>query len=294
MDNPGSENHDFTTISPSARWLLLMKGHTTVPYARRAAELIEKPTPYKPDFKSKDLDFWIRTLHFEMRYRGIDSLLSDLGTANIIELSSGFSFRGLQMVNEKKVHFIDTDLPGVIALKKGLADEMEDGQGRKGHLEMASLNVLDREEFEGIIRRFGEGPVAIINEGLMMYLNPAEKDQFAGIVRDILKKRGGYWIVGDIYVKNNIKKAIISLNPRLKEYYRQQNIEENRFDSFEDAELFFIERGFKIDREAGLKFRKLSAFPFMIRAMKFRHFFKYFFAERKKIHAIWRLCLADG
>jgi hypothetical protein len=36
-------NRDFSSVSPSAKWLLLMKGHTNIPYARETAELLEYP-----------------------------------------------------------------------------------------------------------------------------------------------------------------------------------------------------------------------------------------------------------
>lgn len=33
----------FDTISPSAKALLLLKGHTNIPFARQAAEIISRP-----------------------------------------------------------------------------------------------------------------------------------------------------------------------------------------------------------------------------------------------------------
>lgn len=91
-------NRNFTTISPSAKSLLLMKGCTNIPFARQTAELIKLPERYNPDYDKKDTTFWARTLHFENRYWSIDNLLSDLAITNILELSSGFSFRGLDTV----------------------------------------------------------------------------------------------------------------------------------------------------------------------------------------------------
>jgi hypothetical protein len=37
---------------------------------------------------------------------------------NILELSSGFSFRGLETTKQKGFYYIGTDLPDVIATKK--------------------------------------------------------------------------------------------------------------------------------------------------------------------------------
>src|SRR5665213_2095041 len=111
------DNRNYNTISPSARTLLLMKGLTDIPFARQAAELMMKPAKYFPDFSNKQFGFWARVAHFENRYLSIGPLLSELPVKNILELSSGFSFRGLELVKEKNVHYIDTDLPEIIEKK---------------------------------------------------------------------------------------------------------------------------------------------------------------------------------
>ena len=48
-------HRDFSSISHSAKWLLFMKGHTTIPFAREAAELLEYPNKYIPDLKREIL-----------------------------------------------------------------------------------------------------------------------------------------------------------------------------------------------------------------------------------------------
>ena len=118
MEQTNLNNRNFNTISPSAKSILLMKGHTNIPFARQTAELLLYPEKYIPDFKCKDLTFWARTIHFESRYWSIDQLLEGLSINNILEISSGFSFRGLEKIKTKGVHYIDTDLPDVIETKK--------------------------------------------------------------------------------------------------------------------------------------------------------------------------------
>jgi hypothetical protein len=39
-------SRDFYSISPSARWMILSKGHTSIPYAKEVAELLEYPGKY--------------------------------------------------------------------------------------------------------------------------------------------------------------------------------------------------------------------------------------------------------
>jgi hypothetical protein len=53
---------DFSSGSPSARWMILWKGYTEIPYAREVAELLEYPNLYVQDFKKRDYTFWTSTL----------------------------------------------------------------------------------------------------------------------------------------------------------------------------------------------------------------------------------------
>jgi hypothetical protein len=123
-----SANRDYSSISPSARSLLLLKGLTSIPFAREAAGLMVSPELYKPDYENTDIGFWARLLHFESRYQSIDQLLSDLSAKNILELSSGFSFRGLAAAQERDVHYIDTDLDNVIELKEDFINALKQAE----------------------------------------------------------------------------------------------------------------------------------------------------------------------
>src|SRR4030042_2794744 len=129
-------NRDFSSISPSAKWLLLVKGYTNIPFAREVAGLLEYPNKYIPDFKKRDYTLWASAIHLESRYWSIDQLLKDLTINNILELSSGYSFRSLEYTMQKGVHYIDTDLPDVIATKKEFVKNLtKDGFNTDGKLE---------------------------------------------------------------------------------------------------------------------------------------------------------------
>src|ERR1043166_118090 len=111
-------NRDYNSISPSAQALLLLKGLSSIPFAKEAAALMLHSEKYEPDVSDKDPYFFAKLLHFENRYWSIDQLLTSLSSRNILEISSGFSFRGLQMTHENNIHYIDTDLPDLIDIKK--------------------------------------------------------------------------------------------------------------------------------------------------------------------------------
>jgi len=243
----------------------MLKGLTQIPYAREAAELMSYPDHYHPDFENTDLAFWTRVVHFESRYWSIDQLFHDLVFHNVMELSSGFSFRGLNMVQEKNIHYIDTDLENVIEYKKDLVKKLvEQDISSPGKLEMLTLNVLDENEFNLIVDRFEDGPLVIVNEGLLMYLNSQEKEKLCKIISGVLARKGGYWITADIYRRTTLTR-LKDNNDELKELTDQQHIEDNMFDDFDVARDFFRKQGFVVDMESTMDFSKITTIPYLFK-----------------------------
>lgn len=263
-----NEARDYTTISPSAKSLLLMKGLTNIPYAKEVSSLMQGPEIFDLDFKEKDFRFWMRVMHFESRYWSVDQLLKKTNHKNILELSSGYSLRGLDMCSKEDVHYIDTDLPEIIATKQQMTEKLGLGKHTKGKLTLLPLNALDETAFNEVIARFDDGPITIVNEGLLMYLNTEEKKRLCHTIYNLLKERGGYWITADIYTK--LSEEIRNAMPKSKseaEFLEQHRIEENKFDSYEAAETFFKQQGFEIVKEADIDFKELSVVPYLLKTL---------------------------
>jgi O-methyltransferase involved in polyketide biosynthesis len=283
-----NNTRDFSSISPSAKWLLLLKGYTNIPFAREAAEMLEYPNKYIPDFKRRDYTFWASTIGLENRYWSIDQLLNDLKIKNILELSAGYSFRSLEYALQKGVHYIDTDLPEIIAAKKEFVTRLnKDGFNLDGKLEILPLNALDENNFHKIIGHFPQGMVTIVNEGLLTYLDKQEKEKLCSIIHGILMKRGGYWITADVCLKNKDAKLGLKFNDEIKEFNEQQKTEDKSFESFKEAEMFFKDMGFMIDKEAKVKYSEMSSFKYLKRSITLRQFFQ--LRGAGKIQATWRL-----
>jgi O-methyltransferase involved in polyketide biosynthesis len=281
-------NRDFSSISPSAKWMILLKGHTNIPYAREVAELLEYPNKYISDFKKRDFTFWASTMGLENRYWSIDQLLNDLTIKNILELSSGYSFRSLEHAKQEGIHYIDTDLPEIITTKKVFLNSLiKDGFNTNEKLELLPLNALDKNNFQEIIGHFPQGEVAIVNEGLLTYLNKQEKEKLCSIIHDVLTERGGYWITADIYLKDKDAKLGLKFNDKIKEFNEQHNTEDNSFESFKDADTFFKDMGFVIDKEAKIKYSEMSSYKYFMKSLTLRQFLK--LRNKGKIQATWRL-----
>lgn len=264
-----TEEKDYSSISPSAKSLLLMKGYTNIPYAKETAALLQGPEIFDLSFDEKDFWFWIRVMHFENRYWTIDQLLRQTEATNILELSSGYSLRGLDLcVRDKTIHYIDTDLPEVIAVKQNLIDRLKLIEKVKGKFELLALNALDETAFTNLVSRFTNGPLTIVNEGLLMYLNLEEKKRLCKIIHNALLQRGGCWITADIYVKRtNDMRANLPTSKREAAFFEKHNIEENKFENYEAAAGFFKSEGFEVVKEAEPDYGKLSVMPHLLKVL---------------------------
>jgi O-Methyltransferase involved in polyketide biosynthesis len=262
------QDRNYSSISPSARSLLLMKGYTNIPFAQQTAALMQGPEAFDLSFDEKDFGFWIRVMHFESRYWSIDQLLKQVPNTNIMELSSGYALRGLHMCMREAVHYIDTDLPEVIATKKQLIEQLRLGGQLKGRFEMAPLNAMDAAAFNEVAGHFADGPVTVVNEGLLMYLNREEKSHLCRTIHNLLQARGGCWITADVYIKRTeeMQRAIIQ-SKREAAFFQEHKIEENKFDNFEEARVFFEEQGFKVIKEAEPNLKELSVMPRLLETM---------------------------
>ncbi|MFX1277320.1 MAG: hypothetical protein ACFFAT_20045 [Promethearchaeota archaeon] len=260
----------FELISPSAKYLLINKALTTIPFAKEAAEVMfgEKNVKSTRE-RINSIGPFLRLIHFEMRYRSVDNALSDIGIKNILEFSSGFSFRGLSMCKDPEVCYIDTDLPQIIDDKKIIVQDL-----RKkfcnypiDNLYLRALNILDEKAFAEIISLFPAGPIAIVNEGLLSYLDELQKRKLCEIIHNLLSIRGGYWITADIYRKTNKEDPIIEdfFDDYVKSFLEIHHVEENRFESFELWEAFFKNCGFDICKKIEASRSQISSIKFLAR-----------------------------
>lgn len=310
--HPTNLSHDFDSISPSAYALLAMKSLTSIPYAREAAALLPQQEKFT-DLSGLQQVHWNRILHFENRYWSIDQLMGGLAATNILELSSGFSFRGLALSREQAVYYIDTDLPAVIAGKQRFVDalvgaaaaDQQPGQSESdqqfdaqagpivpppGHYELQPLNVLDDAAFDAIADRFPAGELTIVNEGLLMYLDLQEKEQLCRNIRNILLKRGGCWITADIYIKK-LEGEPLDTSDSFQRWTDLHNIERKKFSDFQTAEDFFSRMGFVIDAEAKPDYSRLTALEHLRRAAGPEAIDRLRGQRLKRQHATWRLKL---
>jgi O-methyltransferase involved in polyketide biosynthesis len=87
------------------------------------------------------------------------------------------------------------------------------------------------------------GPIAIVQEGLLMYLDEAEKARLAANILSALLERGGAWVTADVYVRSETH---LFREERVKTFLAEHRVEEKKFADWRAAEVFFVGHGFRI------------------------------------------------
>jgi O-methyltransferase involved in polyketide biosynthesis len=240
-----SAARDFSTISPSAKSLLLLKSQTSLPYAKEAAELLfgAEAVGRAKDELLTTPGAELRRRHFELRARSVDIALAEVGASRVLELAAGLSFRGLAMAERTAdVHYVDSDLANIVAIKSEIAGALPT-QPLLGTVRFVDLNAVDAEAFRAAVHQLPPGPIAILHEGLLMYLDDEERNRLATNVTNALRERGGWWITADIYVRTD---AHVFREERTKAFLEQHRVEEKKFASWGAAESFFTTYGFSV------------------------------------------------
>lgn len=238
-------------VTDTAKALMAFKRETeTIPFAKEIAGYFGIDTP--PELKT-DFGFWASVLHFEMRSRSLDYFLEKTKAHTLLELSSGFSLRGLEYCRKNaRVTYLDTDLHSVMTAKLHMLESIR--QATPDNLQFLNLNVLCEDDFPVI-----NNEVLVINEGLLMYFNSEAKCKILKNIHSMLEKNGGTWVTADIYLKHDTHTVGSDHDKKWDKFFKNNHVNENYFDSFDQAEQFFYKNGFQLIKKYEPEFEKLSS-----------------------------------
>lgn len=189
---------------------------------------------------------------FEARHKLLDRLIKESGIRQILELASGLTSRGLIFTEDSSVRFVETDLPLMIEEKRKII-ELLTKRGvipLRTNLFLESANALSFVELKNATRHFSDGPIAIVNEGLLRYLNFEEKAEVAQNVHTLLVSHGGVWITPDISTVRIIDKEKDKAQSRVEKISKLtgRDISKNLFEGPDEAQTFFEHLGFSVER----------------------------------------------
>ena len=194
---------DHSKISPTAKLVAYFRQFSDIPFSRDVATLIHAEDVLKNFSQGTNLtpEFlkWA-ALAAEIRYKSIVSAIKKEGITQVLELASGLSFRGLAMTEDPEYIYVETDLTELMQEKQQILSRIisnHDLRERK-NLFFDAVNILSFPEIESAIRHFKPwDPVAVIHEGLYLYLSMSEKVTAVRNIHSVLSRFGGAWITPD-------------------------------------------------------------------------------------------------
>src|SRR5690348_4412635 len=122
----------FSRISVTAKVAAYYRQFSDIPFAAEAAKSIDANGAFEQILREHGLEREPLTFYapmFEARYKSITELIRKSGAAQVLELASGYSLRGLDLTLSRPLRYVEVDLPEVIATKRALLEELRQNHG---------------------------------------------------------------------------------------------------------------------------------------------------------------------
>lgn len=244
---------DHHKISSTAKMVAFWRQLSDIPYSADVAELMHAGETMDALTRTEGLS--LDELKFlapfaEARFKCLVSALRREKVTQVLELASGLSLRGLIMTREPGLTYVETDLPGILEEKRRIVETLRE----KYHLppqpglHFHAVNALHLDELEAAASVFTPGvPVAIIHEGLLMYLTHDEKRAVARNIHRLLSRFGGVWLTPDLTARDGSRLSDTEAGRKLVHVLTgvtQRDLMETAFDTTEEIQKFFGELGF--------------------------------------------------
>jgi len=224
-----NKQNRLDTISPTALAGLSSYAICGIPLAKEFLDLICKDGIANPpisifnpsgDMPAEDL------IRREVHSRAMDAILRSLldeGRADtILEFASGMSPRGLGLVNDHEVTYIETDISNDFAQKRSLCGRVAEGQGMelKGRHLFYPVDAITMDGMDEVRKQLEPGkPIIITHAGLITYHPPEKRDQISYNFREIMRSApGSLWVTPDPGFLNT---AYLNATTRLSGTYAQ-------------------------------------------------------------------------
>lgn len=245
----------------STAWMTAHKRtFTDIPYSKEIFLELEKlrKNDIPEEYKTPEL-----TPQIEARYKLINRLLRESGIKQVLEIASGLSSRGLEMTENPEFTYVELDLPVILKQKQVIVESIAE---ERANLHFTIGSALDFESLKSAIKHFDrKKPIAIINEGLLRYLTMEQKVFVARYVHDLLQEFdfNGVWITPDITLKSVLNTENEATNNKIEKVNQSTgvDIEGNSFSSIDEAEEFFGQLAFKVEKHPFMEIKTKLVSP---------------------------------
>jgi len=259
----------FEKISLTAKLTAYMRQFSDVPFAKDVAQAVSAQQAFDELLRAHRLGeddlMWYAPI-FEARYQSIVARLRASGIDQVLELASGLSLRGLAMTEANPaLTYVETDLPALTAEKQQLVNRLRRQHHLADHARylLQPANALERDELWEATAAFHRArSLAIVTEGLLQYLSPAELDGVAANVRALLRTfgPGSLWLTSDFSFRDEdaplsdrqrrVRAAVTAATDR--PMYASAFADHAAFDAFLARFGFRAQQSFQLDEVASL------------------------------------------
>lgn len=236
-------------ISFTADGVAYRRTFTDIPYCREIFTIMEEICgPLSPREKQRADEHKAIIPFFEARYLLTDREIKKSGVTQVMELASGLSPRGLIMTENPAITYVELDLPEKMEFKREVIRKLHRNRpAESSNLILEDGNAVDVRDFAFAEMKLRVGPVAVVCEGLLRYLNWEDKEELANNVKGALGIHGGVWITSDIELLSEVESS-----PEKKARYDKitrewgLDVRPNLFRDIKHAISFFEGFGFKV------------------------------------------------
>lgn len=244
---------NYDKIGPTAWSVAYQRTLADIKYSKEIfdelASMIASTDLKQRDYFEKSKTSKYSTVRVEARYKLINRILEWQRPVQVFEIAAGLSPRGLSMAEANPdLTYVELDLPGMTNEKRRILSQIEAKFKRRiPNLNIEPGDALEYESLFAATKHFRHGNIAVINEGLLRYLNFEQKAKVSQNVHQLLENFGGVWITPDI----TLRQVIMSEGG----YGERQSMKElagmdiyaNSFRDVEHAKDFFTQQGFQVE-----------------------------------------------
>lgn len=195
-----AQEEAYEKISATAKLVAHVRTFTDIPFAREIAAASGAEKDFQASTGKNAETVTQLTPLWEARYKATDQIIAQHHITQVLEIAAGLSPRGLAITENPNVVYVATDLPQILEQEKAIAESILATLNiHRPNLYFRIANALDREGLLQAATPFQSGrPIAVITEGLLVYLTRAEKETLASNIHDLLKQYDGIWITPDV------------------------------------------------------------------------------------------------
>ena len=232
-------DQDFIGVSATAIDCAFERRDSGFPYAREIWDSYDEL--YKPD--TSQFIFGGR-IEKDERTEKVYDALNKSGITQFLGIATGLDTHGLAVTkNNKDTVYVEMLMTEEAKIKqevlKGVSKQIG---GVPNNLHIIEGNALDPESYEKASEYFDPTkPVAVVNQGLLVYFTMEQKEQLAKNIQWLLSEFGGKWFTADL-------RAVTpppSLIERMKRLEAKTGVKQHFFESQEQIDGLLQRTGLK-------------------------------------------------